>query len=129
MLKKIRSLFAPPAPPTGHFLGITTSQMQALHKLASVEEYEVFRSVLDLRLTLESEKLLAAGDAFSLARQQGVLLGLRAAGTLVDEVLQHEAHAANEQRSRQHRQQSAANRSASAAANSLYGTPAWSALK
>ena len=127
MFRKIRDLFRPAPLPSGHFLNLTTHQVQSLLKLASVPEYDVYRSALDLRVNIEGEKLLAAGDAFQLARMQGILVGLRAAGTLVDEVLQYEQHVANEQRNRQRQQQYIADRTASAAANSLFGTPAWSA--
>ena len=125
MLRKLRDLFRPAPAATGHFLNLTTPQLQALYKLASLPEYEVYREALDLTLKLQSEKLLAAGDAFQLARMQGILVGLRAAGTLVDEVLQHEQHVANERTQRAKRHQYATERTAAAAANSLFGTPAW----
>lgn len=120
MLRKIRDIFRPPQP-SGHPFGLTAPQVEALKRLSLEDDYHVWQDALDACVKLTSEQLLAAGDAFHLAKLQGTLLGLRRAGTLVDEVLQHEAHASAE-RSRIN-SKPAVNDAARRLAT--FGTPAW----
>lgn len=120
MFKRLRDIFAPPPAATGHSHGLTQKQVEALTRLSVNADFLTFQEALDATIILQGEKLLATSDAFSLARLQGVLLGLRRAGTLVAEVLQSEQHAAADRKP-------AGRDTASARRISTFGTPAWSA--
>ena len=129
MFKKLRNLFAQAPAPTGHALNLTQPQMEMLRRLASSADFRGFQDLLDARLMLQSEKLLAASDPFRLAQLQGTLLGIRIAGSLVDEALQHEEHDLA-QRSRTDRHAAnTAERRAIALKSGTFGTPAWPAAK
>lgn len=120
MWKKLKDLFAPAPLATGNYLNLTPQELNALRELSISPEYRIWQEALDRRSILVSEKLLTAGDAFRLAQLQGTLLGLRLAGTLVDEALQQETNAANERSRQPHKRDRDA-----ALRNTAYGTPAW----
>ena len=123
LFRPIRDFFRKPAP-TGRKNHLTEAQFLALKRLSISDDYRAWQDVLDARAILVSEQLLAAGDAFRLAQLQGTLLGLRLAGSLVDEALQYEAHAENERS----RPKPSNERRPEHARAALYGTPAGSTV-
>jgi hypothetical protein len=118
LFKSVRDIFKQPTPASAtrpH--GLTEAQFSALKRLSTESDYKTWQDVLDARVMLLSEQLLSAGDPFRLAQLQGLLNGLRLAGSLVDEALLHDQHTENERR---RREKPAPERSAAV----LYGTPA-----
>jgi hypothetical protein len=123
LFRPIADLFRKPTP-TGRAGNLTEAQFQALKRLSISDDYRIWQSVLDQRVMLQAEQLLAAGDAFRLAQLQGTLVGMRLAGSLVDEALQYEAHAENERS----RPKPSNERRPEHARATLYGTPAGSTV-
>lgn len=119
LFKKIADYFRKPSEVATRPHNITDAQFAALKRLSVEGDYRTWQDVLDQRVTLIAEQLLAASDPFRLAQLQGTLVGLRLAGSLVDEALQYDLHAEHERR----RPDTTA-RSTAAADRALYGTPA-----
>ena len=123
LFRRIRDWLKPP-PQTGLPLSLTQGDFNALRRLRGMEEYDVFLKVLDDRLKFIGDSLLASTDAYTDGLLKGQALGLKRAGTLVDEILLTQEHKVESER-RQNDARDA--RAESSRKLGLYGTPAWKA--
>ena len=119
---KLFSLFRPsPAPESP--LGLTREQIHLLGVLKNTEEWGVYLEALARLVNIESEVLLSSQDAYHDTLRKGILLGLRRAASLVDEILT-KAEQNEQQRNRAEQRREYAD---SIRKFALYGTPAWPA--
>jgi hypothetical protein len=85
MIKKIKDILKPPK--TAHNpYGLKDGQIAQLKTLIARSEWKEFQSLLDLLCTFLAEGLLLELDERVIHQTRGYILGLRRAGTLVDEI-------------------------------------------
>lgn len=99
--------------------GLTREQVGALKHLRSQPEWDLYLSTLDIAINLRGEAILSSRDDAALHEARGVVIGLRQAATLIDEILQRETSLANTERSKLESARDAADRRVVA----LYGSP------
>lgn len=109
-----------PSQPMLPFGGLTEEDIKLLELLATKREYRAFIKALDCRSHIIADSLLSSPDAYHDTLRKGTLIGLRTAGTLVDEILAQRKHASQSERSRLDRSPDLLQRTAA-----TYGSPAW----
>ena len=99
---------------------LSEEDFKYLELLRDKKEFEVYLKAVDRQANFIADGLLASQDSYNDTLQKGILLGLRKAGTLVDEILQQRHHAAESKRRRTDRGPDQLQRTAA-----LFGSPAW----
>lgn len=100
--------------------GLTPPEWEALKTLRERPEWPIFLQALDFVAILSAEQLLVAAKDESLHFHRGMALGLRKAGTLLDEALVDEKNWKHEQQQRTRIASDPAGRSVA-----LFGSPGW----
>lgn len=108
----------PVAPP----YELTDHEIAGLRDLRRLEEWEIFLTALDRRTVLVGEGMITARDTVALHEARGVIMGLRIAGTLVDEILKSDTIRKDADERRRSNESDAGRRIAAATIN----TPAFS---
>lgn len=109
MIKKIRDILKPK--PITNPYGLKDGQIAKLKGLSTNTAFKDFQELLDSLCTLLAEGLLLESDEANLHMTRGYILGLRRAGTIVDEIINslesadvgQRRDAAREQRERERR--------------------------
>ena len=101
--------------------GLDTREWEALKAWREAPEWETWLKMLDTAASLNAEALLSASGDESLHFHRGVIVGLRRAAFLVDELKQSEAIFLKDKETRASRHTERPGRT-----SALYGSPAWS---
>ena len=122
ILRERRARSRTPDQPLPLPLDLSSDEIDALSAIPSAS-WTVYLQALDKLTTLESETLLSSRDSALLNETRGLILGLRRAGTLVDEILikVKEVHAFNDKL----RTNAALRAAAEHRVAALYGSSAW----
>ena len=90
LLRKIRSIIFPPRSPSSD-LRIPYDQsresIRELHSLATDPKWPLYQSLLDSIITINAEDLLLLRSAEDIHFLRGYILGLRKAGTIINELV------------------------------------------
>ena len=68
-------------------LGLTEGELGILRDLGATEEWRVFQKAVDAQTNLYGEAMLHAGTTDNVHFMRGVVLGLRQAGMLIEQLL------------------------------------------
>jgi hypothetical protein len=117
MFRKLFDMLNPKAPEERPY-GLTQGQVAELRGWWS--DNALYLELLDKRSTMYGEALLAAPTTEKMWEMRGYIMGLRAAGLLVDEILQKEKELSDNGRRR------STERIDDHRITALYGTPGWS---
>lgn len=118
MFKKIREILSPKQP-THNPYNLKDSELAALTELRSHPHWKYYIHLLDTLTTFLHEDMLASEDA-NLPFYRAQILGVRRAGTIVDELIQQEK--AKDARTRERSNTDGRDESRKLAA---FGTPYW----
>lgn len=102
--------------------GLSEADVGKLRELKGSAGFGLFLSLLDKRAIMYGEGLLQAQTTEKMWEMRGYIMGLRAAGLIVDEILQKEKERSEHERSRSDGRQFRNDHRDTA----LYGTPSFS---
>lgn len=120
MLRKIKDLVHPPKP-TKLPYGLKDSEYSKLKELVSHPHWKDYTSLLDTLATFLTEDMLSSSTTEAVMFYRSYIIGIRRAGTIVDEIIQNKE--ATDARSRPDPGRMA--RTAGERRNATYGTPFW----
>lgn len=119
MFRKLADIINPKQPKRE--FDLSDAEVEKLRDLRDASGYPVFLKTLDLRINIHGEAMLASQTIEKMWEMRGYIMGLRAAGLIVDEILQKEKELSEYERRRSDGNRYATDHVATA----LYGTPSW----
>jgi len=87
--------FLKPRPPAGKPYGLTTDKIERLKALRSNSNWSVYAELLDTITTMYAEAILISGKHSDQDLNRGIVLGIRKAGLVIDELMRAEKEQAN----------------------------------
>lgn len=119
LFRRLRDIINPPKEERPY--GLTEGEVQKLRELEGSGAWKVYQKVLDLRINFYGEGMLSSVSTEKMWEMRGYIMGIRAAGLIVDEILQKE----KELSEHAERRRSTSIRANDHRVTALLNTPSW----